>query len=250
ETKVLYNPSYFMPAYIRALSTLDKTEEWERIHAKGYEIQSNIEGNDKGLSADWCGADGNQFESDLFFAQEEQYSMYLDAVRVPFRIGMDAVWYDDADAKEYCNNTAGFINSWEKAGLYTLDGRLMCVKDQESAYFKGYLGWMRGTYFDYAEDGMAEEDMSSTGFYSLSMWLIAILGSDNEDLKVEFSNKLKSSWVEDAQIDVVSGDETMPRFGVVEEWTGNANHYFLHSLTMFGALFASGAFPNILDDLE
>ena len=251
ESKILYNPSYFMPGYIRELAKIENTEEWERVLVKGYEIQSNVEGNDKGLSPDWCGPDGAVFFSYLDYAQEEQYSMYLDAIRVPFRIGMDAVWFQDPSAVEYCNNTANFIDSWEKAGLYTLDGTLMHVEDQESAEFVGYINWMRGTLYDYyvGISSTEEQAMSSTGFYSLSMWLVAILGSDNEELKLEFAEKLKSTWVQEADIDVVSSG-TMPRFGVVETWSGGANHYFMHSLTMFGALFAAGAFPNILDDLK
>ncbi len=249
EDLIIYNPSYFMPAYVRAFADMDNKDEWERVIEKAYRIQNSVENGSRGIGVDWCKPDGSQIKNG-YPAQEEQYSMYLDGIRVPFRIGMDAIWYGSSEAREYCNNTAEFIGSWENAGFYSSAGELMKKKDEETDYFQGYLDWMRATFYDYANEDIDDEEMSSTSFASLSMWLIAVLGSDNEDLKVEMAEKLKGTWVEAGLVNATSGTETMPRFGVDPTWSGASNHYFLHSLAMFGALAAAGALPNILDDLK
>lgn len=247
-----YNPSYFMPAYLKEFGNYKHREGFERVIDKCYSILKKVNGYNKGLAPDWCNTEGGQITSlsRRLESQKEQYYMYLDAIRVPFRIGTDAIWFNDARAKEYCNNAASYIDDVYKAGFYSLDGVLVTLSNTQETLNKDIyeVSWMAGTFFDYATD-KPEEEYTTASFHALAMWLGAIMGSDNEDLKVAFAEKLKSCWVENGQIDA-NTTETMPRFGIKESWVRSGNWYFAHSLAMFGALMASGCYTNILEDLK
>jgi endoglucanase len=124
----LTNPSYFAPAYYRVFATVDTsgTAAWNGAAAASYSYLNKIAGSN-GLVPAWCtNACSNRGGGGYADADKYQY----DSHRTPWRIGLDACWNGNADAKAYVTKTTNFFAS--KAGpaagfgsladLYTADG--------------------------------------------------------------------------------------------------------------------------------
>jgi endo-1,4-beta-D-glucanase Y len=113
------NPSYFAPAYYRIFGMVDTAHPWSGANgadggvvAAVYKALGNSGVNHGGLVPAWCtgtctGVGSNGAADDGFY----QY----DAHRVPWRIGIDACWNNNASAKSFlATNTAFFMGKSQK----------------------------------------------------------------------------------------------------------------------------------------
>ncbi|KFF07425.1 glycosyl hydrolase family 8 [Flavobacterium reichenbachii] len=106
------NPSYFSPAYYRAFGAFtNDVSFWNSVAAKSYTIiNNNLTVNNAvgGLVSDWCTAAGT-YSSEAGIYKYDGKTYNYDAVRTPWRIAVDYVWYGTADAKTYVKKSSDFV---------------------------------------------------------------------------------------------------------------------------------------------
>lgn len=101
-------PSYFSPAYYRVFATIDAgySSFWTQAAAKGYDIIDLASGT-TGLVPDWCNSSGG-LGSGASTYEDQGKNFIFDAIRTPFRSGIDYLWHGHPDAKAYCEK----ISTW------------------------------------------------------------------------------------------------------------------------------------------
>nr|WP_294789178.1 glycosyl hydrolase family 8 [uncultured Flavobacterium sp.] len=108
----LTNPSYFSPAYYRAFGAFtNDVAFWNQVAAKAYTlINNNLTQNNAvgGLVSDWCQVSGAYSSQAGGYANGGKMYTY-DAVRTPWRIAVDYLWYGSADAKTYSKKSSDFV---------------------------------------------------------------------------------------------------------------------------------------------
>jgi endo-1,4-beta-D-glucanase Y len=101
----LTNPSYFAPGWYRIFKKVTNDNQWDNVIDKCYEVLSIFKNKtETGLPPDWCDINGNQVSG-------YGYNYYYDACRVPWRIGMDYIWYGDNRAKEINLKISNWLKS-------------------------------------------------------------------------------------------------------------------------------------------
>jgi endo-1,4-beta-D-glucanase Y len=127
DASALTNPSYFAPAYYRIFATVDTAgaAAWNGAAAASYTYLNKIAGSN-GLVPAWC-TGGCSARGGGGYADADKYQ--YDAHRTPWRMGLDACWNGNADAKAYVAKTTSFFSGKASAlglgGLsdeYTSDG--------------------------------------------------------------------------------------------------------------------------------
>ena len=126
----ILNLSYFMPAWYRIYDAFEGAERWKLVTTYGYRSLTLTDGASLGLAPDWSASNG---EPAYEFCDAEdrprdacRYEMYYDAIRVPWRIGMDCLWFDDTRACQWSQRTAAFLNSLpasDFARMYDMEGQ-------------------------------------------------------------------------------------------------------------------------------
>lgn len=130
EPPMLLNPSYFFPAAYRLMAQSGFAMEFGRLHADAYSFLRRLlkgvgEVQGVGLAPDWVmvAADGH-----LHPAPERSSHFGWEAVRLPWRLALDRLWYGDLNAFALCRDQflAFFRREWrEKRRLvaeYHYDG--------------------------------------------------------------------------------------------------------------------------------
>ncbi len=117
------NPSYLAPAYYRIFADYD-THDWNAVATTSYSmlkaISAKITGN---LVPAWC-TTGCADATKEGHPDGDQYQ--YDAHRMPWRIGVDACWNGNADAKAYVSTLVTFFaNAAKTKGLGALADRYM-----------------------------------------------------------------------------------------------------------------------------
>lgn len=104
-------PSYFSPAYYRVFKDYDPgyASFWDAAATRGYQIINAAAGT-SGLVPDWCTAQGTVSPVAASMGYEDQGKNFIfDAIRTPFRSGLDYLWHGNADAKAYCNKVSKWL---------------------------------------------------------------------------------------------------------------------------------------------
>jgi endo-1,4-beta-D-glucanase Y len=123
----VFNPSYFAPNEYRVFGEVSgKVSEFSQVVDRGYEIVfrslNGRSGNrENGLVPAWCNADGVPVEA--FPGAMTNYQ--TDSARLPFRLGQDFAYHQDARAREYLSKVSGFfagIGAEQIGDGYTLGG--------------------------------------------------------------------------------------------------------------------------------
>ncbi len=127
--QAITNPSYFSPAWYRIFDQFQSTQRWQPVIDQGYRTLFQSPGSSLGLAPDWSDARG---QSSSAYCQRTgieaakcRYDMFYDAIRVPWRIGLDCLWFGDERACEWSRRSANFLRGLpddQFAIMYTLDG--------------------------------------------------------------------------------------------------------------------------------
>lgn len=101
----IYNPSYFAPSFFRVFKAHTGDSRWDNVIATGYAILDKIQqlNAGTGFSPDWCTAAGQNCG--------KSYELGYDAIRVPYRIGLDWSWYGNTQARDVNNKFIKFFDS-------------------------------------------------------------------------------------------------------------------------------------------
>jgi endo-1,4-beta-D-glucanase Y len=143
----LVNPSYFSPGTYRLLDQVAPDPRWERLRASTYVLLDRFcrgLGDKKGvgLIPDWCRvAAGGRAEP----APDRDTDFGWEAVRLPWRLALDARWFkDEGAARLMAGHFLGFFqNEWQAksrlAAVYSYDGKPL-VNYESPVMYAGALG--------------------------------------------------------------------------------------------------------------
>ncbi|NDJ75204.1 MAG: hypothetical protein GYB65_03005 [Chloroflexi bacterium] len=125
----ILNLSYFAPAWYRIFDQFQGTDRWSLVITYGYRSLYLTEGATLGLAPDWSTSDGGpafEYCDENDRARDAcRYEMYYDAIRVPWRIAVDCLWFDDFRACNWSRQSAEFLNSLpdeQFARMYDMTG--------------------------------------------------------------------------------------------------------------------------------
>lgn len=129
EGQDITNLSYFSPAWYRLYNQFEGSSRWSPVIAQGYASLNATPGSPNGLAPDWSTAEGDpayEYCDSVGRARDLcGFEMRYDAIRVPWRIGLDCYWFDDPQACDWMQRSSAFQRSqpdWNFARLYVMDG--------------------------------------------------------------------------------------------------------------------------------
>jgi endoglucanase len=126
----LINPSYFSPAAYRLFGQVHRQADWHRLHQDTYQLLARLTHGlggqpGVGLFPDWCRVDG---EGRVSPAPGRDTGFGWEAVRLPWRIALDGLWFGDARAGRLLGEKflPFFKQEWQSRGrlpaVYNYDG--------------------------------------------------------------------------------------------------------------------------------
>jgi hypothetical protein len=169
-----------------------------------------------GQAPDWCNQQGQQ-SSDGGSKTEQGMGMLSDAIRTPYRIAMDALWFNDARAIAYCKNTKGTLTDWANTT------NLRLVAAQMAHYTKA---------------GVSVTETRGS-FDNIAMWSTAVLGSK----ETAYTQAVLNSTV----LGLISGTSA-DHFG--DQSLSDDKFYYKQSLSLLGMAVIGGQFPNVFADVK
>jgi endoglucanase len=147
----LINPSYLSPYAYKIFSEVDPGHDWMGLVDSSYDLLEAVSEAplDKPTSAnippDWV--DIQRLDQSLSVpttGQNLTTNYSYDALRTPWRIALDAVWFDDPRAYRYLERLQFLSLEWarahELASTYAHDGSPL-ARDQSHAIYGGAIGY-------------------------------------------------------------------------------------------------------------
>jgi endoglucanase len=117
KSKIIVNPSYFTPHAFRLFTTVTPELEWKRLAEDCYYLldqisQFKIDNKQVFLPPDWIQVDTKNMQISLLSDRPWNYS--YDAVRIPWRIGMDYYYHKSPEAMSYLRRFDFLGEEWKK----------------------------------------------------------------------------------------------------------------------------------------
>lgn len=142
QLPLLLNPSYFSPAWNEVFYWVTGDRRWLKLADTAYlglELLSRRFGDQSGvgLVPDWCLLQ----DKEAFGPAPEQSAAFgWDAIRIPWRIGLAALWFQDKRARQFLAKT--FLpfarQQWQNQGrllaIYAYDGQALVNYDSPVLY--------------------------------------------------------------------------------------------------------------------
>jgi len=162
----IINLSYFAPAWFRIFDQFEGGDRWYPLIRQGYRsLYSVPNGNRLGLAPDWSTANGKPA---FDYCDREgrprdacRFEMTFDAIRVPWRIGLDCLWFGEPRACEWSKRSAAFLSSIEDPNAFAV------MYDMEGNPVVGYQNELMA-----------------------GMWVVAALASGDTDLQMRLGDML------------------------------------------------------------
>jgi len=164
--RAIINLSYFMPAWFRIFDRFEGGQRWFPLISQGYRSLFSVRGGNRlGLAPDWSTADGKP-AYDFCDAEGRardacRFELTYDAIRVPWRIGLDCLWFAEPRACEWSQRSAAFLSGIADPNAFAV------MYDMGGAPVVGY------------------QNELMTG-----MWLVAALASGDTDLQLRLGDSL------------------------------------------------------------
>jgi endo-1,4-beta-D-glucanase Y len=129
EGQEITNLSYFSPAWYRLFNAFENSRRWTAVIDQGYESLLSTAGSERGLAPDWSTADGEpayDFCDAVGRSRDScSFDLYYDAIRVPWRIGLDCLWFNESRACDWTQRSVRFLRSQPDstfARMYDMQG--------------------------------------------------------------------------------------------------------------------------------
>lgn len=231
------NPGYFSPAWYRIFAKFDSNgDRWNKVVEKTYEILSKSPGYSMGMIPDWMRPDGGWAGSLGYNAYFNSRAFFKDAIRILWRLAIDAVWFDESRAKAFLENSLTFINGKggpEAANFYQIEnpGELLPAEDI----------W---TDFNNSKDTSTWRYRREHSHLTIGMWATAAVAVGKSEDRIAFSEEL-AKFYEGGDYFGLAKDTT----GALEDTLHN-EMYFDQFLAWFGASMMSGTFVNVIDAID
>ncbi len=236
------NPGYFTPAWYRLYARYDAepSHDWQALIDQSYQTIQASPGYSRGLTPDWSDAFGGLLaDGPGYNAYDNGHSMYKDGIRTLWRVATDALWFNDARARNYLNNALRFINS-----RATDDGS---ASNPNSPAHMANFFQMNGSEVPRADiwtefnGGNSQRSRNEHSHLTIAMWATAATGAGDNEVANAFSRELAEFYE--------GGDF----FGLSNDPSGNNEDiahnelYFDQFLAWFGAAMLNGNFCNPLE---
>ena len=233
------NPGYFSPAWYKIFENFDSNgSRWKGVVDKSYDIISKSPGYSMGMVPDWMTPSGGWVGSAGlgYNAYFESRAFFKDAIRILWRVAIDAIWFDEERAKTFLKNALTFINSKggpEASNFYQIEkaGELLPASDK---------------WYDFNDS-----DNSSTWRYrrehshlTIGMWATAAMAVGEKADRIAFSEEM-AKFYEGRDYFGLATDTS----GALEDTLHN-EMYFDQFLAWFGTSMMSGAFVNVIDAID
>lgn len=220
------NPSYHMPQWypiFKEFATANNmgSYDWDAAIKGAYDFLEAQPNSQFGMARNFSSSSGGSPSGGT--SSPNNYDMGFDAIRVPYRVGMAAMWYKQARAITYANNVwknakPGQGVSAKQAGMYKIDATLW--------------GW---------DDGQYEK------FMPRSMWGTLAQGSRSSSA---LATAKADSLIDQVIISLtgntyISGEDT----DTTKSTSANKN-YFAQSLGLMGVIAMAGRAWNVWDDIK
>lgn len=92
-----YNPSYFATGVLRIFQEVDPAHDWASVANNCLALAKKCQNSTTGLVPDWCNNGGSSVDYNGSGTNKYGY----DAVRTPWRITLDYLWFGTKAAKEF-----------------------------------------------------------------------------------------------------------------------------------------------------
>ena len=185
---------------------------------------------------DWMRPDGGWAGSLGYNAYFNSRAFFKDAIRILWRLAIDAVWFDESRAKAFLENSLTFINGKggpEAANFYQIEnpGELLPAEDI----------W---TDFNNSKDTSTWRYRREHSHLTIGMWATAAIAVGKSEDRIAFSEEL-AKFYEGGDYFGLAKDTT----GALEDTLHN-EMYFDQFLAWFGASMMSGTFVNVIDAID
>jgi endoglucanase len=140
------NPSYYSPAHFRIFYRFTSNEQWLKLVDTTYFLVNALTNEfngqrGRGLIPDWCAVEPN----DHIVPLERKNSHFgWEAVRVPFRLALDYVWFGSPESETYFSVFGRFLqNEWQRQHAvfceYHYDGTVIGDKYESPLFYAAYF---------------------------------------------------------------------------------------------------------------
>ena len=233
------NPGYFSPAWYKIFAKFDSNgDRWNKVVDKSYEIISKSPGYSMGMVPDWMTPGGGWVGSAGlgYNAYFESKGFFKDAIRILWRVAIDAIWFDEQRAKSFLKNALTFINSKggaKAANFYQIEnaGELLPADDK----------WYD---FNNSKDSTTWRYRREHSHLTIGMWATAAMAVGEKADRIAFSEEM-GKFYEGRDYFGKAKDES----GALEDTLHN-EMYFDQFLAWFGTSMMSGAFVNVIDAID
>lgn len=226
------NVGYFSPAWYKIFAKYDSEHDWSKVVDRSYEIIKNSPAYSLGMVPDWMSPSGKIGMSLGYNAYFEGSAFFKDAIRILWRVAIDAIWFGDERAKEFLSNSMKFINSKggaSAAEFYQLNGELLPASDMWEDMMKGQIKRHRREHSP----------------LTIGMWSTAAMAVGSDEDKKNFSLEMAKFYDKDADYFGLAKDTSG-----LEEDTLHNEMYFEQFLGWFSTALMTGVFSNIEDDID
>lgn len=162
KNTAVMNPSYLSPYAYRIFAQVDPEHDWLGVVDTSYEvleaaIQSPLDrGRSAGLPPDWLEIDKRTGRIQAPTSVPGLTTNYsYDAIRTPWRIALDAAWFNEPRAYQVLHQLSFLSEQWQGeqslASSYGHDGRVL-GRDPSYAVYGGAIG-----YFMFADTQEADK---------------------------------------------------------------------------------------------
>ena len=232
------NPGYFSPAWYKIFAKFDSNgDRWNKVVDKSYEIISKSPGYSMGMVPDWMTPEGGWVGAGLGYnAYFDSKGFFKDAIRILWRVAIDAIWFDEQRAKTFLKNALTFINSKggpKAANFYQIEkaGELLPAEDK----------WYD---FNNSKDTTTWRYRREHSHLTIGMWATAAMAVGERADRIAFSEEM-GKFYEGRDYFGKAKDES----GAFEDTLHN-EMYFDQFLAWFGTSMMSGAFVNVIDAID
>ncbi len=227
------NVGYFSPAWYKIFADFDKNHNWKMVVDRSYEIISKSPGYSLGMVPDWMTPNGDYAGSLGYNAYFSGKAFFKDAIRVLWRVALDAIWFDEERAKTFLKNSLNFINSKGGASasnFYQMNGELLPESDV-------WTDMMAGTITRHRREHSQ---------MTIGMWMTAAAAVGSVEDRAAFSEEMDKFYDKgDADYFGLAVDPSG-----MEEDTLHNEMYFDQFLAWFGVSLMTGVMNNVLDNID
>lgn len=139
--QIVINPSYFNPAAYHLFAIVDTSHPWEMLRKQSYAVLSESFAG-SALPPNWISVDRTTGATSAAASHDSNFG--FDALRIPFRIALDAQWFNNPDAIRAVRHLSFLSNAWRERGAiastYAQDGAVL-ASEESPAMYGGVMGY-------------------------------------------------------------------------------------------------------------